>query len=488
MSGYIIRSLINYGIKQKLIQIQDISYIRNKLLNYFGETWYDERALDFAEIEDINDFLEDVISKNLAQRYKLNFGYEKDKMKNELLDFFLEKPSKVNKIFWNNYQQSPKKATLDFYRYCQKANYIKKTEKNKKWQYLHDFYGIFEITVNLAKPEKDPKEIAESLHQEKESKKKYPRCQLCVSNTGYVGTINHPSRSNLRLIELELSGEQWFLQYSPYSYYSEHAIILSAKHEPMKINMQTFRNLFAFIDKFPHYFIGSNADLPIVGGSILDHNHFQAGKYEFPLMRAKSYYTFSYNEIEGSLLEWPVSVIRLKSKNQEQLLAYIWKLFVFWQGYNDVSLNILSHSGTTPHNTITPIVRKKDNDYEVYLALRNNRTSEEYPDGIFHPHPRWHHVKRENIGLIEVMGLAILPPRVQKNIEEAFAILWNKSSEQHPYLFDDRRDYLLLNQQQIIEKLQDDVGNVFVHVLEDTAVFKKKNDFIHFIKQVEMIK
>ena len=415
----------------------------------------------------------------------------------DLMDLVTPCPSQVNRDFWNTYAQSPEQAIADFYQLSQKNDYIKlkAIAKNIAYRVPSD-YGELEITINLSKPEKDPKEIAAAKLVKSSN---YPQCQLCMENEGYHGRVNHPARSNHRIIRFDISGQEWGFQYSPYAYFNEHCIFLDSKHRPMAISRQSFERLLAIVEQFPGYFAGSNADLPIVGGSILTHDHYQGGRHVFPMEVApiQKNFTFAgFETVKAGIVQWPMSVIRLTSVSKDDLTELADKILRAWRQYSDPSVQVLAESNGTPHHTITPIARKRDGQFELDLVLRDNQTSPEHPDGIYHPHKDVQHIKKENIGLIEVMGLAILPPRLKEEVEQVAAYLvgedvsvadyhqeWaDELKESHPGLTD--KDHAL-------NVVQESVGKIFARVLEDAGVYKQTEEgqaaFMRFVEQVGIL-
>ena len=415
----------------------------------------------------------------------------------DLMDLVTPCPSQVNRDFWDTYAQSPEQAIADFYQLSQKNDYIKlkAIAKNIAYRVPSD-YGELEITINLSKPEKDPKEIAAAKLVKSSN---YPQCQLCMENEGYHGRVNHPARSNHRIIRFDISGQEWGFQYSPYAYFNEHCIFLDSQHRPMAISRQSFERLLAIVEQFPGYFAGSNADLPIVGGSILTHDHYQGGRHVFPMEVApiqKSVTFEGFETVKAGIVQWPMSVIRLTSDSKEDLTELADKILLAWRQYSDPSVQVLAESNGTPHHTITPIARKRDGQFELDLVFRDNQTSPEHPDGIYHPHKDVQHIKKENIGLIEVMGLAILPPRLKEEVEQVAAYLvgedvlvadyhqeWaDKLKENHP----DLKDKI-----QALETVQESVGKIFARVLEDAGVYKQTEEgqaaFMRFVEQVGII-
>lgn len=475
-----VKSLIQYGLDTNLIEESDIYYVSNLLFDVLKiepPSNYDPHLGKKASLENIlkvllNEAVErEIIEEGIASR---------DLFDTRIMNCLTPRPSIVRKEFSERYKQSPSLATDYFYKLSCDSDYIRRYRiiKDKKWV-TKTKYGNLDITINLSKPEKDPKAIAASANSKE---KKYPHDLLCHTNEGYAGRLDHPARFTLRQIPIELDHELWYMQYSPYVYYNEHCIVLTDENRPMCIEKATFQRLLEFLDIFPHYTIGSNADLPIVGGSILSHEHFQGGNYTFAMAKAKIRKKINfqmYPEIKAGIVDWPMSVIRLDGKDKTQLVELSNQILETWINYDDPTCDILSHTGEIRHNTITPIARMKDGQYELDLVLRNNRTTDEYPLGIFHPHNELHHIKKENIGLIEVMGLAVLPARLQKEMEELKqAILTKKDVASIPSISHhanwanmllQKYTFNLDNINQIIE---DEIGYVFAKVLEDAGVFK----------------
>lgn len=496
-----IESLVEYAVNSGLISKYDRIYSRNRLLQVLGLDDFkeEELCLNHGErtLEDIlNNILTWAVSKELIED-TLN---EKDLLDTKLMAVFIDKPSTVIEKFYTRYKKSPKEATDYFYNLSKKSNYIReyRVEKDLKWK-VETEYGLLDITINMAKPEKDPKDIAKAKTMPQGS---YPKCLLCKENEGYEGRVNHPARGNHRIIPMELNGAEWFLQYSPYVYFNEHSIILKGEHSPMSINKDTFIELLDFVDKFKHYFIGSNADLPIVGGSILTHDHYQGGCYEFAQERAtieKTYMVRGYEDLTISRVKWPMSVIRVSGKIKERVVEFAEKVLTKWIGYSDEALDIRAYSDGVRHNTVTPIARFKDGNYEMDLVLRNNRITEEFPDGIFHPHKELHHIKKENIGLIEVMGLAVLPSRLTSELEyikeyilakiEGEGIELREEIEKHKeWIENELLNLKDMNSGNIDEILKREVGIKFLKVLEHSGVFKRNEaGFEGFDRFVEHI-
>ncbi|PPA69615.1 UDP-glucose--hexose-1-phosphate uridylyltransferase [Jeotgalibacillus proteolyticus] len=493
--------LIQFGLQKKLIDKVDTDYVRNRLMNLLKLDAIEETEAPLEELDYPVEILNKIVDW-ASQKEELGISTitDRDQLDAALMDCFLPRPSEVNKAFQNLYLTSPDAATDYFYKLSQYVNYIRtdRIAKNEHW-YSETEYGNLEITINLSKPEKDPATIA----AEKKAKSvSYPLCLLCKENVGYAGRINHPARHNHRIIPVAFTGESWFLQYSPYVYYNEHAIVFSAEHRPMKISKHGFSRLLQFVEQFPHYFVGSNADLPIVGGSILSHDHFQGGRHDFPMAIAPTEETFTikgYEDIEAGIVKWAMSVIRLRGENKERLVELGDEILSSWKAYSDESVGVHAFTGDdTPHNTITPIARKRDGKFELDLVLRNNRTSEEHPFGIFHPHDDVHHIKKENIGLIEVMGLAVLPGRLKEELavlgdyitDGKFALA--KEDERTAKHADWAEKIVasepVLTKDTIQEVLRKHVGFVFSRVLEDAGVFKRDTEgqeaFVRFMKQL----
>jgi UDPglucose--hexose-1-phosphate uridylyltransferase len=408
----------------------------------------------------------------------------------------MPRPSEVVSKFSELYLEDKKKATDYYYSLSRNSNYIRtdRVKKDLKWKTSTE-YGEIDITINLSKPEKDPKAIAAAKDLPSSS---YPKCLLCKENEGYAGRINHPARQNHRVIPITLNNEKWFFQYSPYVYYNEHCIIFKGEHEPMKISKETFVRLLDFTERFPHYFIGSNADLPIVGGSILSHDHFQGGNYEFAMANArveKEFRVDKFKDVKVGRIKWPMSVIRLEGDNKKSVMEAAYYIHTKWRDYSDETVGILAYTDGIPHNTVTPIARMRLGKFQLDLVLRNNRTTEEYPHGIFHPHKELHHIKKENIGLIEVMGLAVLPARLKTELKDLEYYLVNKDNiknigeeelvKHKEWCMEIASKYDNINNSNVKEILQKEVGNKFSKVLEHAGVFKKdesgKDAFDRFI-------
>ena len=480
MNGAYLDALVRYGIGCGLIEQADACYVKNRLLEIL--------RLDEAPAEEeIHAALPELLAAltDDAVRRGLTGGSvtERDLFDTKLMGALTPYPHEVRAEFARRYAVSPEAATDWFYRFSQDTNYIRRDRiaRDLKWKYASP-YGALDITINLSKPEKDPRDIAAAKAAPQSG---YPRCLLCAENEGYAGRGNHPARQNHRILPLTLDGSQWYLQYSPYVYYNEHCIALNAEHRPMHIDGVTFRRLLDFVTIFPHYFIGSNADLPIVGGSILSHDHFQGGRYRFAMEEApveREVRFADFPAVRAGVVRWPMSVIRLTSADRAQLLALAERILARWRGYSDPAVGVLAETDGVPHNTITPIARRRGADYELDLVLRCNITTPELPLGVFHPHPELHHIKKENIGLIEVMGLAVLPARLKKELEGVrTAILTGADLRQdetlgkHADWVDELRQRYDFTPENTEDILRQEVGAVFTRVLEDAGVFKRND-------------
>lgn len=478
----LIQTLLDQSMECEMIEREDEIYARNQLMSLLQLADFPEKV-EGVKGASIPDVLEEIVQYAFKKGMVGILDADKEIFSSKLMNVLVQRPSDVNRRFYHHYEKDPTCATNYFYQLSQNSNYIQTKSIAKNISYKTDTpYGELDITINLSKPEKDPKQIA--LEKEKKQDVQYPKCLLCEENEGYVGRVGHPARSNHRMIRLELEDEPWYLQYSPYVYYNEHCIVLSKEHRDMKISRKGFERLISFVETFPHYFVGSNADLPIVGGSILTHDHYQGGNYEFAMARADEEYSFQMKEfsnVSAATVKWPMSVIRLRSRNKEELIQAADYILTSWKGYSDEKVGIHAYSEDTPHNTITPIARMREGQFELDLVLRNNRTSEKHPLGIFHPHSDVHHIKKENIGLIEVMGLAVLPARLKEELEEVKAYLLGKSSLV--------KDYHLTWTEELKSKyetewsedtaeemLRREVGLKFQRVLEDAGVFKRDTD------------
>ena len=476
-----IKKLVHYGIGAKLIQPEDEIFMINQYLDLFGLDEYDNPDI-FGEkmvLADILNELTDIaFEKGIIQSDDI---VTRDLFDTKLMGIMTPRPGTVKKIFDAYYEKNPKYATDYFYELSQNSNYIRKDriQKDMKWT-VDSPYGVIDITINLSKPEKDPKAIAAAKNAKQSA---YPKCQLCIENEGYAGRMNHPARQNHRIIPITIHGSRWGFQYSPYVYYNEHCIVLNGQHTPMKIDRDTFAKLFDFIRQFPHYFVGSNADLPIVGGSILTHDHFQGGHYTFAMERAemeKEFKVPGYEDVTAGIVHWPLSVIRIRHKDPERLIDLADHILKKWRNYTYPDAFIFEQTNGEPHNTITPIARRRGEEYELDLTLRNNITTEERPLGVYHPRPEYHHIKKENIGLIEVMGLAVLPSRLKKEMESLADCLVSGKDvssvgglEKHAdWVKDFLPKYAEITQENVWDILKEEIGEVFVKVLEDSGVYK----------------
>ncbi len=481
-----IAALAEYAIKQELIGEEEKIYSINLLLDVLRLNEFEEPDKR-EKIEELSDHLEEIL-KNIC-----DFAVEKglieedsvvyrDLFDTKVMNCFVPRPGEVIRTFRQKYAKSPKTATDYYYHLSKASDYIRtyRIAKDIKWK-TDSKYGSIDITINLSKPEKDPKAIAAAR---KVAASGYPKCLLCAENEGYAGRINHPARENHRIIPIEICGQKWGFQYSPYVYYNEHCIVLNTQHVPMIINKEVFEKLFDFLKQFPHYIICTNADLPIVGGSILSHEHFQGGNFEFPMARAaieKKILITGYEDIEAGILHWPLSVIRIKGKDQKRLVMLANHILTGWRSYTDEEAFIFANTDGTPHNTITPVARRVGEDYELDLTLRNNITTEERPLGVFHPRNEYHHIKKENIGGIEVMGLAILPSRLKGELEELAEYILEEKEIRTNAVLEKHADWVeeflpkyngKLNENNIMSVLKEETGRVFVKVLEDAGVFK----------------
>ena len=490
-----VKNLVAYALKTGLIEEEDIIYSVNSLLIILGQ---DSAEFDTDEIKglsanidqaaiDDGTFLEAVL-KELDDYAAANGLIENDSVvyrdlfDTKLMGALTERPSAVIKKFNEKYKESPQAATDYYYNFSRNTDYIRRyrISKDMKWT-AETEYGDLDITINLSKPEKDPKAIAAARNAKQSG---YPKCQLCWENEGYSGRVDHPARENHRIIPVTIQNSKWGFQYSPYVYYNEHCIVFNSKHIPMKIEHNTFCKLFDFVKQFPHYFVGSNADLPIVGGSILSHDHFQGGHYTFAMAKApveRKFTVSGFEDVESGIVKWPMSVIRLSAKDSDRVIELADVILNKWRSYTDEAAFIFAETDGTPHNTITPIARKRGENYELDLVLRNNITTDEHPLGVYHPHAQLHHIKKENIGLIEVMGLAVLPARLKNEMADLKdAILKDadlradETLAKHADWVDEfKTKYDSINKDNIDEIIQKEIGEVFMHVLEDAGVYKR---------------
>lgn len=477
-----IRQLVNYGLKEGLLEKEDEIFTINRLLELFRLDEMEETGeAEEAALEDILKAMLDYAAE--AGLIEDNGITQRDLFDTKIMSMLLPRPSEVIRKFWKLYkEETPKAATDYYYKFSQDTDYIRRYRvcRDQKWITPTE-YGDMDITINLSKPEKDPKAIAAAKTAKQSG---YPKCLLCPENEGYAGRMNHPARQNHRIIPIEINGNKWGFQYSPYVYYNEHCIVFNSQHIPMKIEHDTFCKLFDFVKQFPHYIVGSNADLPIVGGSILSHDHFQGGSYEFAMAKApveKEFSVKGFEDIKAGIVKWPMSVIRLSGKDTERLIQLSDVILNTWREYTDEAAFIYAHTDGEPHNTITPITRKRGENFEIDLVLRNNITTEEHPLGVYHPHAKLHHIKKENIGLIEVMGLAILPARLKEEMELLADAIINKKDIRSVEVLEKHADwteeflpsYKEINRDNVMDILHAEIGKVFSQVLEDAGVYKR---------------
>ena len=489
-----IEDLLGYALRTGLIEECDRTWASNALLQAMKlESWEGPQTARERPLEDIlKELLEDAAARGVIQ----NDITSRDLFDTELMGILTPRPSQVIQSFREKYRQSPEAATGWFYRFSRDTDYIRRYRiaRDVKWKAATP-YGDMDITINLSKPEKDPKAIAAAKAAPQRG---YPKCLLCRENEGYAGRINHPARQNHRIVPITIHQEDWFLQYSPYVYYNEHCIVLNGHHTPMKIDKATFRKLLDFVKQFPHYFVGSNADLPIVGGSILSHDHFQGGHYTFAMEKAPVERTITFRDfedVEAGIVKWPMSVIRLRCEDDQRLAELADRILAAWRGYTDEAAFVFAETDGEPHNTITPIARMQAGQFELDLVLRNNITTEEYPLGVYHPHQELHHIKKENIGLIEVMGLAVLPARLKDELDGVARALVrgddlraDETLAKHADWAEELKSRHVFTAENAGELLRQEVGAVFAAVLEHAGVFKRTPEgqeaFLRFIQSV----
>ena len=477
-----ISRLLEYGLQRGLIAPEDKAYAANRMLALLGLREFEPQPVEeelHTPVEPLERLCQFAAEAGLIEPDTRD---GRDQFDTELMNCLMPRPSQVVREFYSLYEKDKQAATDYYYQLARSSNYIRvdRIEKDRMWT-APTPYGDLVITINLSKPEKDPKAIAAAKSAPQSG---YPKCALCRENEGYLGSANQAARGNHRLIPLELGGEPWFLQYSPYVYYNEHCIVLSHEHRPMKVSRQSISRLLEFVTFLPHYFVGSNADLPIVGGSILTHDHFQGGRYEFPMAKApiREKVCFpGFEDVEAGIVHWPMSVIRLRGKEAQRLVDLADKILTAWREYSDESAEILAYTEGTPHNTITPIARRRGEDYELDLVLRNNRTTPEHPLGLFHPHAEYHHIKKENIGLIEVMGLAILPPRLLtetglleqalKDPAQAQEIMARPEMEKHQAWYEELKA-AGAGEGDTQRAIQESIGVIFGKILGNAGVYK----------------
>ena len=473
MTETLLERFVSQVIASSSYEELDRIYLSNRVMALVGEEGVESETAA-TNLIDLKDELVALAVKNGLCGELLE---EQDIIGAQLMDFITPAPSQVNARFWQTYASDPERAIADFYQLSQANDYVKNKAIAKNVYYQSPTeYGDLEITINLSKPEKDPKAIAAATKAEASN---YPKCLLCMENEGYQGRINHPARANHRIIRLDLGQEQWGFQYSPYAYFNEHAIFLSCDHVPMAISPKTFEQLLDLVEAFPGYFVGSNSDLPISGGSILTHNHYQGGRHQFAMEKAPLEQVFTiagFEDVQAGIVKWPMSVIRIAGPDKSRLVDLADKILQEWQGYSDPEVGILASSNGQVHHTITPIARKKEGLFELDLVLRDNQTSEEFPDGIYHPHPDVQHIKKENIGLIEVMGLAILPPRLKdelKVVEDFLLGKVDRVADYHQEWADQLKADKEVSPENVTQVVQEAVGQVFSRVLEDAGVYKR---------------
>ena len=490
-----VAALVQYAVDKGLIEECDRTWAENRVLGALGISAYDRpKTVPAMELEEILKTLLD----DAEARGVISGGVtERDLLDTELMGRLTPRPSQVIGEFKEKLAQSPKAATDWFYGFCQDTDYIRRYRiaRDVKWV-TPTAYGDLDITINLSKPEKDPKAIAAARTAAQSG---YPKCQLCRENEGYAGRMNHPARQNHRIIPITIDGQDWFFQYSPYVYYNEHCIVFNGRHVPMKIDRSAFRKLLDFVVQFPHYFVGSNADLPIVGGSILSHDHFQGGHYTFAMERAEIEKAVSFpgfEDVTAGIVKWPMSVIRLRCADDNRLVDLAEKILTAWRAYSDPAAGIYAETDGEPHNTITPIARRRGDQYELDLVLRNNLTTEEFPLGVFHPHQELHHIKKENIGLIEVMGLAVLPSRLKSELAQLADVLVqggdlraDEAIAKHADWAEELKKRYTFTADNVMDILHTEVGRVFARVLEDAGVYKCTSEgrlaFERFINSVK---
>ena len=499
--------LMQYGLAPGLISREDRRYMVNHILELLKIDAISDEALaqvmEFdGEDKSVVDQLEDILSDICDYAYENglmeenSIGY-RDLFDTKVMGLLVDRPAHVIEKFWQDYREDPVKATDAYYKFSQDTDYIRRyrIRKDMKWV-APTQYGDLDITINLSKPEKDPKAIAAAKLAKQTA---YPKCQLCMENEGYAGRLDHPARENHRIIPVTINGSPWGFQYSPYVYYNEHCIVFNSQHVPMKIERATFAKLFDFVKQFPHYFVGSNADLPIVGGSILSHDHFQGGHYEFAMAKAPVEREISFagfEDVKAGIVKWPMSVIRISGPDTERLIELADKILAAWRGYTDEAAFIFAETDGEPHNTITPIARKRGDQYELDLVLRNNITTEEHPLGVYHPHAELHHIKKENIGLIEVMGLAVLPARLKGEIEGLCRAIVagedlrkDEALAKHADWVDELKKTYTFTADNVEEILKKEIGIVFMKVLEHAGVYKCTEEgrqaFLRFVDSVK---
>ncbi len=487
-------SLVSYAMNCGLAEPADHQVLINRLLDLLRLDDYSPS--DEPQTEDLEEILAGILAYAVEKGLCDDGITAKDIFDTRIMGALTPMPREVIRTFREKYAEDPVKATDWYYKFSCDTDYIRRyrISKDMRWKYDSE-YGEIDITINLSKPEKDPKAIAAAKNAPQTA---YPKCQLCVENEGYAGRMNHPARANHRIVPIEVCGADWCLQYSPYVYYNEHCIVFNAQHIPMKIDKSAFEKLLDFVRVFPHYFVGSNADLPIVGGSILSHEHFQGGHYTFAMETApveKEVFFKGFENIKAGIVKWPMSVIRLCGSDPAQIADLADKILTAWRGYTDESVSIIAFSDGQPHNTITPIARRRGKDYELDLVLRCNITTKEHPMGVFHPHADKHHIKKENIGLIEVMGLAVLPSRLKKELTDLAEAAWkgedisgDEALQKHAQWLAELKSTYTFTQENALQIILQETGKVFAAVLEDAGVYKNtrkgRDAFLRFVEQV----
>ena len=491
-----VSKLAAYALQTGLIEECDYTWAVNTILDVLKLDSYTDPKQEWGEIElapVLEELLDDAHARGVLTENSVVY---RDLFDTELMGRLTPRPALVTNLFQKLCEKSPKKATDWYYKFSQDTNYIRRDRiaKDMQWKSPTE-YGDLDITINLSKPEKDPKAIAAAKNLPVSV---YPRCQLCAENEGYAGRLNHPARQNHRIVPITINGSPWFLQYSPYVYYNEHCICLNAEHTPMKIDRACFGKLLDFVGQFPHYFVGSNADLPIVGGSILAHDHFQGGHYEFAMAKAPVETPFpfpGFEDVEAGIVKWPMSVVRIASVNPDRLVELADKILLAWRGYTDEAAFIFAETDGEPHSTITPIARKRGDRFELDLVLRNNITTDEHPLGVYHPHAELHHIKKENIGLIEVMGLAVLPARLKEELSavaDALAsgtdLRTNELTAKHAGWAEDFANNYTITADNALDIVKKETGLVFAQVLEHCGVYPRNPEgnaaFLRFLQSV----
>ena len=492
-----VSKLATYALRTGLIEESEYAWAVNTILDVLKLDSYTDPGEDWGEIDlaaVLEELLDDAHARGVLAEDSVVY---RDLFDTELMGRLTPRPAQVIRTFQDLYAQDPRKATDWYYQFSQDTNYIRRDRiaKDVQWKAPTE-YGELDITINLSKPEKDPKAIAAARNLPASA---YPRCQLCAENEGYAGRVNHPARQNHRIVPITINGSPWFLQYSPYVYYNEHCICLNSVHTPMKIDKACFGKLLDFVGQFPHYFVGSNADLPIVGGSILAHDHFQGGRYTFAMAKApvETPFTFpGFEDVKAGIVKWPMSVVRITAADPQRLMDLADRILNSWRGYTDEAAMILAETDGEPHNTITPIARRRGEDYELDLVLRNNLTTEEHPLGLYHPHAELHHIKKENIGLIEVMGLAVLPARLKGELSHLAEVLVSggdpaafEDLQKHAPWAEELKKRYAFTSENAMGILQAEVGRAFAQVLEHAGVYKctpeGREAFLRFIESVK---